>query len=116
MALQLGINLSERRQLAGLARERVEVPEPWMSVLDAEGRLPEPPERRPLGFMGSTLSSRHPSEPWASPMHIVLATASACNFCGDRPSRRAPSLSGSPPPARATERSWLVVSSANRLR
>jgi hypothetical protein len=53
---QSGIHVLERRRLGGLSREGVDVPEPWMGVLDVlrmvEGHRPEPPERQPLGVHG----------------------------------------------------------------
>ena len=56
MNVPMGIHVIERRLLGTLSREGVEVPEPWMGVLDVlrmvEGHFPEPPERRPLGVHG----------------------------------------------------------------
>jgi hypothetical protein len=54
--MQLGIHLIERGALAALATKGVEVPEPWIGVIDLartiEGLLPEPVSRRPLGVVG----------------------------------------------------------------
>ena len=56
MTMPMGIHVIERRRLGPLARDGIEVPEPWMGVLDvlrmAEGHVPEPPEGRPLGVHG----------------------------------------------------------------
>lgn len=54
--MQAGMHVVERARLSILADQGVEVPEPWMGVLDAlrmvEGHLPEPPEGLPLGLVG----------------------------------------------------------------
>jgi hypothetical protein len=54
--MQVGVHLVERTRLPTLAAHGVDVPEPWMGVLDAlrmvAGHLPEPPEARPLGLVG----------------------------------------------------------------
>ncbi len=54
--MQLGIHVVERARLSTLAASGVEVPEPWMGVLDAlrmmEELLPEPPADQPLGLVG----------------------------------------------------------------
>lgn len=54
--IQQGIHVIERRRSNALAREGIDVPEPWMGILDVlrmvEGHLPEPAEKRPLGVYG----------------------------------------------------------------
>ena len=54
--MQLGVHVVQRERLSALAAAGVEVPEPWMGLLDAlrmvEGHLGEPPEGQPLGLVG----------------------------------------------------------------
>jgi hypothetical protein len=54
--LQSGLHVIERRRLNTIARDGVDLPEPWMGVLDVlrmiDGHLAEPPEHRPLGVHG----------------------------------------------------------------
>ncbi|KIG19091.1 hypothetical protein DB30_05995 [Enhygromyxa salina] len=54
--MKQGIHIIERRRLAALAREGVDVPRPWLGILDAlrmvQGHLPEPLETSPLGLTG----------------------------------------------------------------
>ncbi|MFO7567264.1 MAG: hypothetical protein R6X02_31760 [Enhygromyxa sp.] len=54
--MQQGIHVVERRRLAALTREGVEIPRPWLGLLDAlrmiQGYVPEPPEAQPLGLTG----------------------------------------------------------------
>jgi hypothetical protein len=54
--MQAGLHVVERGRLASLAAAGVDVPEPFMGILDAlrmvEGHLPEPPAGQPLGLVG----------------------------------------------------------------
>jgi hypothetical protein len=54
--MQPGLHVVERARLAPLAALGVDVPEPFMGILDvlrmSEGHLPEPPAGRPLGVVG----------------------------------------------------------------
>ncbi len=54
--MRLGIHVVERARLSALAAAGVNVPEPWMGILDAlrmvDGHLPEPPEGQALGLVG----------------------------------------------------------------
>jgi hypothetical protein len=51
-----GLHVVERARLPSLAAAGLDVPEPWMGLLDAlrmvEGHNPEPPEKRVLGLVG----------------------------------------------------------------
>jgi hypothetical protein len=55
-AMQPGLHIVERARLASLAAAGVDVPEPYMGVLDVlrmvEGHLPEPPAGQALGVVG----------------------------------------------------------------
>lgn len=54
--MQQGIHVVERHRLAALAREGLDVPQPWHGILDGlrmtQGLASEPPERRPLTLTG----------------------------------------------------------------
>jgi hypothetical protein len=54
--MKLGVHLIERGKLPLLSAVGVDVPPPWMGILDVlrmvEGHLPEPPEKQPLGIVG----------------------------------------------------------------
>lgn len=66
--MQPGLHVVERARLAPLAALGVDVPEPFMGILDvlrmAEGHLPEPPPGRPLGVVGlDAILSASPGDP-----------------------------------------------------